>query len=137
MPVENAFGILAPHWRIFDRKMPLDPTNVDFVVQACVCLHNMLTPDKELHEIAAQLNPNNIPYLEDDGLIRYLPRLNGYHAGQDMTFSEDTSIAQKAPPHGNTEECPTDCKHFCIIFMKDALLIFCRNVVILCRRLTL
>ena len=83
MPVENAFGILTQCWRIFNRKMPLDPANIDFIVQACVCLHNILTPDKEFHEIAAQPNPNTIPYLEDDGLIRYLPRLNGYHAGRD------------------------------------------------------
>ena len=102
MPVENAFGILAQRWRIFDRKMPLDPTNVDFVVQACVCLHNMLTPDKEFHEIAAQLNPNNIPYLEDDGLIRYLPRLNGYHAGQDAQGVRDIFRGDFNSPEGST-----------------------------------
>ena len=102
MPVENAFGILAQCWRIFDRKMPLDPTKVDLVVQACACLHNMLTPDKELHEIAAQLNPNNIPYLEDDGLIRYLPRLNGYHAGQDAQGVYDIFRGYFNSPEGST-----------------------------------
>ena len=46
-------------------------------------MHNILTPDKDFHEISAQLNPENIPYLEDKGLIRYLPRLHGYHASRD------------------------------------------------------
>ena len=102
MPVQNTFRILAQRWRIFDRKMPLDSTNVDFIVQACLCLHNMLTTDKELHEIAAQLNPNNIPYLEDDGLIRYLPRLNGYHAGQDAQGVRDIFRGYFNSPEGST-----------------------------------
>ena len=62
MVVENTFGILAQQWRIFDRRIPLEPRNVDFVMQAAVCLHNILTPDKDFHEISAQLNPDNIPY---------------------------------------------------------------------------
>ena len=102
MPVKNPFGILAQLWRIFDRKMPLDPDNVDFVVQAAVCLHNMLTPRKEFHKISAELNPNNLPYLEDDGLIRELPRLNAYHASQDAQGVHDIFRGYFNSPEGAT-----------------------------------
>jgi hypothetical protein len=39
---ENAFGILASRWRLFHRKIPLHPKNVDLVVKATCVLHNML-----------------------------------------------------------------------------------------------
>lgn len=39
---ENAFGILANRWRLYHRKIPLQPENVDKVVKATCVLHNML-----------------------------------------------------------------------------------------------
>ena len=38
---ENAFGILALRWRVFRRPLDVQPENVDKVVLASCCLHNM------------------------------------------------------------------------------------------------
>jgi hypothetical protein len=39
---ENCFGILVARWRLYHRKIPLQPNNVDHVVKATCILHNML-----------------------------------------------------------------------------------------------
>jgi hypothetical protein len=39
--VENAFGILAAHWRCFRRYLEVQPEFVDKIVLASCCLHNM------------------------------------------------------------------------------------------------
>ena len=39
---ENCFGILVARWRLYHRKIPLQPKNVDHVVKATCILHNML-----------------------------------------------------------------------------------------------
>lgn len=40
--VENAFGILAARFRIFERPIPLSPEKVDSLVKASVAIHNWL-----------------------------------------------------------------------------------------------
>ena len=40
--VENAFGILAARWRIYQRRMQLSPGNIDKVVKSTCVLHNFL-----------------------------------------------------------------------------------------------
>ena len=41
--VEIAFGILANRWRLYHRRINLNPNNVTTVVKATVLLHNILT----------------------------------------------------------------------------------------------
>ena len=40
--VENAFGILAQRFQILLSTMQHTPDNVRIIVQACVCLHNLM-----------------------------------------------------------------------------------------------
>ena len=48
--VENAFGILANHWRLYHHHIYLNPDNVTTVVKATVVLHNILTlPNDKVH----------------------------------------------------------------------------------------
>ena len=75
--VENAFGILVQCWRIFSRKLNLLPDNADSIIKACVVLHNFLRGRKDLNELSQQLNPDNVPFLQNDGAILDLNR-RGY-----------------------------------------------------------
>ena len=47
MVVENAFGILAMRWHLFDRRIALCADNADKIIKACCVLHNFLTPTKD------------------------------------------------------------------------------------------
>lgn len=40
--VENAFGLLASRFRIFEKPIPLSPEKVDSIVKATIALHNWL-----------------------------------------------------------------------------------------------
>ena len=87
MVVENAFGILAMRWRLFDRRLALCADNADKVIKACCVLHNFLTPIKDYDDIATELNPDGRNY-NQNGML-YLPRLHGYHATQDAQGVRD------------------------------------------------
>ena len=76
--VDNAFGILAQKWRVFHRKLNMLPENADKIVKACIVLHNFLRGKKDLHGFHQQLNPDNMPFLQDDGAILDLDH-RGYH----------------------------------------------------------
>ena len=78
--VEKAFGILAQRFRVFSRRLQLIPDNVDKIVKACCVLHNFLQGDQDIHTLNQQLNPDNQPFLQNDGAILALDRLNGYHS---------------------------------------------------------
>ena len=77
--VENAFGILAQRWRVFHRKLNMLLEDADTIVKACIALHNFLRGKKDLHGLHQQLNPDNEPFLQDDGAILDLDH-RGYHS---------------------------------------------------------
>ena len=87
MVVENAFRILAMHWRSFDRRIALCADNADKIIKVCCVLHNFLTPMKDFTYIASELSPNARNY-STQGML-YLPRLRGYHATQDAQGVRD------------------------------------------------
>ena len=61
--VENAFGILAQRFRLYNRRLQLKPTTVKFIVKATCVLHNYLREHSTIAATYANLNPNHIPYL--------------------------------------------------------------------------
>ena len=80
--VENAFGILAQRWRLFNRRIGLNAENREVIVKACIVLHNYVTEKKDIAAIYNRLNPDGDPYLQEDGAILDLPNLHGYHFSQ-------------------------------------------------------
>ena len=78
--VENGFGILVQRFRVFNRKLPLMPQNADKVVKACCILHNYLTEEQDYHTMCNRLNPDQDPFLHEDGAILDLDNLNGYRS---------------------------------------------------------
>lgn len=74
--VENAFGILAQRFRIFHKRIQLDPENVDQIVKATVLLHNFLT--RANMEDGAGTGTRNA---EGDGLDQSCLREAGQFAG--------------------------------------------------------
>lgn len=54
--IENAFGILVSRWRVFRKPICMQPTTVDNIIMACICLHNFLKTENDL------LSPQNRRY---------------------------------------------------------------------------
>lgn len=64
MVIENAFGFLASHWRIFHWRIDLHPKNVDTRVVAACILHNFLlapSDNVQLLEEAEELGRHMAP----------------------------------------------------------------------------
>ena len=93
---------------IFNRRINLLPKNVDRVVKACVVLHNYLTePEKYLHEIHRRLNPDQDPYLQDNGVkldIDHFGLVNSPSAKTIRNLYITTLPGQKDLLHGNKTE---------------------------------
>ena len=74
--VENAFGILAQRFSVFDRRLH----NVIKIVYATCVLHNYLcTARMDVANIMGHLNPDGAPYLQPQAMLRELQN-QGYHS---------------------------------------------------------
>jgi len=67
--VENVFGILTSHWRVFRGLLEVQPETVDKVVLAYCCLHNMLckecNPPDEIELLCPRTSgPQNLQQLK-------------------------------------------------------------------------
>ena len=82
--MENAFGILAQRFCIFNRRIPLKSKNADKIVKACCILYNYLMENKDIPTIYNRLNPGQEPYLQDDGAILAFDYLHGYRSADEV-----------------------------------------------------
>ena len=76
------------------------PENVDLIVMACVVLHNFLAEKRDIPTLYQRLNPDNIPYLRDDGAILAVPNLHGYHTLAQAKAIRDIYTAYFNRPEG-------------------------------------
>ena len=78
--VENAFGILAQRFRVFDRRLQIYDHNVIKIVNATCVLHNYLcTARLDVANMMGRLNPDGLPYLQPQAMLRDLQN-QGYHS---------------------------------------------------------
>ena len=79
--VENAFGILAQRFRVFDRRLQIYDHNVIKIVNATCVLHNYLcTARMDVANAMGNLNPDGAPYLQPQAMLRELKKNQGYHS---------------------------------------------------------
>ena len=82
--VENAFGILVQHWRVFDRRMYLSTHNATLIIQAPTVLHNYLTPrNPDAKNIMNRLNPNGTECNPETGTLCNLRPRQGLRSPSD------------------------------------------------------
>ena len=98
--VENSFGILAQRFRIFNRRIQLKVENVDKVVLACCVLHNYLLDNRDVHATNAQLNPDRLDYLGENGAIVELGALRGYRSARESQHIRDKFKLYFSSPAG-------------------------------------
>ena len=100
--VENAFGILAQRFRVYDRRLGISETTCKLVVQATCVLHNFLTEErKEVAAVMARLNPDGAQYLGPHAGLRPLPYLNGYHSHNETRRVRHVYKNYFVGPHGS------------------------------------
>ena len=78
--VENAFGILAQRFRLYNRHLQLNVENMDKVVKASCVLHNYLRDNRDINATNAIVNPDRQDYLGSNGAILNLHDLPGYRS---------------------------------------------------------
>ena len=81
--VENAFGILAQRFHLCNRRLQMKPYTVMFIVKATCILHNFLRGNSTLATTYADLNPDHLPYLGENGAIVDLDNLQGYRSARE------------------------------------------------------
>ena len=82
--VENAFGILAQHFRIYNTRMWYSEHTVVKIVKATCVIHNYLR-DKNMNvaNIYTGLNPDRLEYLGENGAVVDLANLPGYRSSNE------------------------------------------------------
>ena len=82
--VENAFGILAQHFHIYNTRMWYSEHTVVKIVKATCVLHNYLR-DKNMNvaNIYTDLNPDRLEYLGKNGAVVDLGNLPGYRSSNE------------------------------------------------------
>ena len=81
---ENAFGILAQHFHLFQRRLNLHPDTAQVVIQAACILHNFLTVPKEYQQAPDGEIPN-LSLEDTEGLWR-LAMMCGNHASRESKW---------------------------------------------------
>ena len=82
--VENAFGILAQRFRIYNTRMWYSEKTVVKIVKSTCVLHNFLR-DKNMNvaNIYTGLNPERLEYLGENGSVVNLASLPGYRSSNE------------------------------------------------------
>ena len=100
--VENAFGILAQRFRIYDRRLGISLTTCISLVKATCVLHNFLTEErKDVAAVMARLNPDGHAYLGPNAGIQPIPYLRGYHSTKEAQCVRDIYKDYFVGPHGS------------------------------------
>ena len=84
--MENAFGILAQRFRLYNRYLQLNVENVDKVFKASCVLHNYLQDNRDINATNAILNPDRQDYLGANGAILNLQDLPGYRSATEAQW---------------------------------------------------
>lgn len=66
--VENAFGIVANKFRIFEKPIAFSPEKVVLIVKACCTLHNWLRLNRNIHDRHYEQS-TDIETLDNDSII--------------------------------------------------------------------
>ena len=89
--MENAFGILAQRFRLYNRRLQLNVENVDKVVKASCVLHNYLQDNRDINATNAILSPDRQDYLGANGAILNLQDLPGYRSATEAQWIRKNS----------------------------------------------
>ena len=76
------------------------PENVDLIIMGCVVLHNFFTGDRDIPALYQRLNPDNVPYMCDDGAILAEPNLHGFHTPAQAKAIRDIYTTYFKRPEG-------------------------------------
>ena len=78
--VENAFGILVQHFRVYDRRLCMDDHHVIKIVNDTCVLHNYLcTANMDVANVMGRLNPWGATYMQPQVMLQDLQNV-GYHS---------------------------------------------------------
>ena len=94
--------ILLWPWLVDSELEPQQSTEPlrKLIIMACVVLHNFLTGDSDIPALYHRLNPDNLPYLHDDGAILAVLNLPGFHTPAQAKAIRDIYMTYFNRPEG-------------------------------------